>query len=108
MHHTLINARNDIDNFIKDSQKEYHNSLESNIDKLILLITKELHNVKLVFQKIEMPSSADEIYYFKNIKCHILAYIQYWNMIKELEIHKPGIKSKKLKQYYLDELIKIK
>lgn len=108
MHHTLVNARNDLVNSILASEKEYQKSLVSNIDKLIHLYTKELHSVKIIFQKIEKPSSEDEIYYFKNIKCHLLAYIYYWNMIKELEIHKPGIKSKKLKQYYLDELIKVK
>ncbi|HLQ99442.1 MAG TPA: RteC domain-containing protein [Sphingobacterium sp.] len=108
MQHTLSALTEDIVTYTKEIEENHRNDYSAVSDLSIHYISERLQWVKEKFEKDENISPQEEIFYFKSIKCHLLALMQYYLLVKNIENKKPPIKKKKIKKYYLKELYKIK
>lgn len=94
--------------FDLNTKKNSDTTDTSNIDALIHQISLQHQAAQKIFFDLKPPNIQSEIYYFKKIKSVLLGYIQFLTFVKDIELRKPPIKSKKLKDYYLVELSDLK
>lgn len=98
----------DITTYVKKLEEQYQHDSSQITEMAIHFISGRLEFVKEEFESLSGLSSEEEIFYFKNIKCHLLALIQYYYTVQKIEIKKPAIPLRKIKKYYLKALYKIK
>lgn len=98
----------DISTYSKNIETTYPDDYSMVSELSIKYISQHLMEAKEEFESRENVSPQEEVFYFKNIKCHLYAMMLYHLYIKDIEINKPPLKKKKLKKYYLKELFKIK
>lgn len=108
MNQTFHKINEDITSYVKNLEEQYQHDSSQITELAIQFISDRLEFVKKEFAAIKDISMEDEIFYFKNIKCHLLALIQYYHMVKKIELKKPGVPIRKIKKYYLKTLTKIK
>lgn len=98
----------DITTYVKKLEEQHRHDSSQITEMAIHFISGRLEFVKDKFENLNTLSPEDEIFYFKNIKCHLLALIQYYYTVQRIEIKKPAIPLRKIKKYYLKALYKIK
>lgn len=108
MNQTFTKINEDIIAYVKNLEIQYKHDNSQIIELAIDFVSKKLEHVKEQFETIQNITEEDEIFYFKNIKCHLLALLQYYSIIQKIETNKPAIPTRKIKKYYLKELYKIK
>lgn len=108
MNQTFHKINEDITSYIKNLEEKYQHDSSQITEMAIQFISGRLEFIKEKFESIQDLTAEDEIFYFKNIKCHLLALLQYYYMVQKIEIKKPAIPLKKIKKYYLKALYKIK
>lgn len=108
MNQTFHKINEDITSYVKNLEELYQHDSSQITEMSIQFISGRLEFVKEKFESIPDLSADDEIFYFKNIKCHLLALLQYYYMVQKIEIKKPAIPLRKIKKYYLKALYKIK
>ena len=108
MNQTFHKINEDITSYIKNLEEKYQHDSSQITEMAIQFISGRLEFVKEKFEAIPDLSADDEIFYFKNIKCHLLALLQYYYMVQKIEIKKPAIPLRKIKKYYLKALYRIK
>lgn len=102
----LINR--EVQNFIQELEQKRQEDQAQQIGMIIHHIAEKLELAKGKFEQQQGLSEQEEIYYFKHSKCHLLALLQYYHTLQEIEINKLPFPKKKIKQYYLEELYKVK
>lgn len=108
MNQTFIKINEDITTYVKQLEEQYQHDSSQIIEMAIRFVSAKLEKVKEQFESVPDISERDEIFYFKNIKCHLLALIQYYYMVQNIETKKPAIPIRKIKKYYLKQLWKTK
>ncbi len=108
MNQTFHKINEDITSYVKNLEEQYQHDSSQITEMSIQFISGRLEFVKEKFESIPDLSVDDEIFYFKNIKCHLLALLQYYYMVQKIEIKKPAIPLRKTKKYYLKALYKTK
>lgn len=108
MNQTFTKINEDITTYVKKLEEQYQHDSSQIIEMAIRFVSAKLEKVKEQFESLPHISEQDEIFYFKNIKCHLLALIQYYYMVQKIETKKPAIPIRKIKKYYLKALWKIK
>lgn len=108
MHQIILNINEEIVQKIKSIEKNFPQDYSKATEKCIVYVSKKLEEATIQFESNETLSPHNEIEYFKNIKCPMLALIQYYKLIQKVEMNKPALNKKKVKQYYLKKLYKIK
>ena len=109
MNKIIETAQQAVNAFFDYSLKRNNKSADtSNIDALIHQIGLQHQAAQKLFFDLNPPDIQDEVFYFKNVKSVLLGYIQCLTFVKDIELRKPPIKSKKLKDYYLFELSELK
>jgi len=108
MNETITNISEEINSYTRSIEERHQHDYSMITELSVKYIGGQLEAVKDQFELDEHLSHEDEIFYFKNIKCHLLALIQYYILIQKIELRKPPRSRKKLKKYYLRTLYKIK
>lgn len=108
MNETLLMINEEINNYIEAVEEQYRHDYSKISELSIQYISGRLEHVKEKFEHGRDISSQEEVFYFKHIKTHLLASIQYYALVQRIELKKPPRKKKKIKKYYLKELYKIK
>lgn len=103
---TAITER--INNYIRSIEEENQRDYSLIAELSIQYIGKQLVQVKKQYEYKDNLLLEDEIYYFKHIKTHLIALMQYYVMVQKIELQKPPKNKKKLKKFYLRKLHKIK
>ena len=108
MNTTLLTINEEIATYIEQIEIKYPNDYSKIAELAIQYISSRLEYAKQQFENNPDIDFKAEIFYFKYIKAHLLAFIQYYSLIQRIELKKPPIKKKQLKKYYLKALYKIK
>lgn len=108
MNETFSKITKEIDSYISNLEKEHKNDRSRIAEMAIYQISCKLAQVKQKFENDYSFLPGEEVFYFKNIKSHLMALLQYYNAVQKIEIRKPPLKKKLLKKYYLKELYKVK
>ncbi|MGJ1321521.1 RteC domain-containing protein [Sphingobacterium faecium] len=108
MNQTLLAITEEINVYIKNAEEDFQHDYSKITEMSIQYISKRLEEVKQKFEQSLEIDTDTEIFYFKHIKCHLLALIQYYSLVQKIELDKPPIKKKGVKKYYLNTLFKIK
>lgn len=108
MNETLLMINEEINNYIDAVEEQYQHDYSKISELSIQYISGRLERVKEKFEHGQDISSNEEVFYFKHIKTHLLASIQYYLLVQRIELKKPPRKKKNIKKYYLKELYKIK
>lgn len=108
MNQTLLAITEEINVYIKNAEEDFQHDYSKITEMSIQYISKRLEEVKQKFEQNLEITPDTEIFYFKHIKCHLLALIQYYSLVQKIELDKPPIKKKGVKKYYLKTLFKIK
>ncbi|KKX49191.1 hypothetical protein L950_0217010 [Sphingobacterium sp. IITKGP-BTPF85] len=108
MNQTLLAITEEINVYIKNAEEDFQHDYSKITEMSIQYISKRLEEVKQKFEQNLEIDPDTEIFYFKHIKCHLLALIQYYSLVQKIELDKPPIKKKGVKKYYLKTLFKIK
>lgn len=108
MHKTLLTINEEIKHYVANIEQANAHDYSKITELAIRYISDQLQVVKDRFEQDNSITPDEEIFYFKNIKCHLLALIQYYTLVQKIELKKPPLRKKKLKQYYLNTLYKIK
>lgn len=108
MNPTLLVLQNQTEQFVTTFINDYKLNIYKNLDKIAHATTLELNTSKETFLNLPNPTEEEEIFYFKKVKIPLLSVIQFCAYIRLIEQKKPGIKFKKLKNYYLQQLEIIK
>lgn len=108
MNNTLLTINEEINGYIESVEEQYQHDYSKISELSIQYISRRLEHVKEKFESGQNISSQEEVFYFKYIKTHLLASIQYYSLVQRIELKKPPRKRKKIKRYYLKELYKIK
>lgn len=108
MNKTITTISEEINSYIRSIEERHQQDYSTITELSVQYIGQKLENVKNQFELDEGISQEDEIFYFKNIKCRLLALIQYYILVQKIELRKPPRSRKKLKKYYLLKLYKIK
>lgn len=108
MDKTITTISEEINNYVRTIEERHQKDYSMITELSIQYIAQQLENVKSRFELDVDLSHEDEIFYFKNIKCHLLALTQYYLLVQKIELRKPPCTRKKLKQYYLRSNYKIK
>jgi len=98
----------EINNYIDAIEEKYGHDYSKISELSIQYISGRLERVKEKFEHGGDITSQEEVFYFKHIKTHLLASIQYYALAQRIELKKPPRKKKNIKKYYLKELYKIK
>ncbi len=104
MHKTLLTINEEIKCYIANVEQANAHDYSKITELAIRYISDRLQVVKDRFEQDKSITPNEEIFYFKNIKCHLLALIQYYTLVQKIELKKPPLRKKRLKQYYLDAL----
>lgn len=105
---TLLTINEEINAHIELVETEYQHDYSKIAELSIQYVSRRLEHVKEKFEREENIGSSEEIFYFKHIKAHLSALIQYYALVQRIELGKPPRKKRKLKTYYLKVLNKIK
>ncbi|QNL48940.1 RteC domain-containing protein [Olivibacter sp. SDN3] len=108
MHETLLAINEDIQDYAKKTEERYKNDYSKLSELSIQYISERLQWAKQKFEQNINLTADEEIFYFKHIKSHLLALIQYYALVQKVELKKPPLQKKKLKEYYLKALYKVK
>lgn len=108
MEQTLIRINEVIKTTIRNYEIEFRHDQNQFSQTIIQFLGAQLSIYKLKFEHMENISISDEIFYFKYVKCHLLALIQYYSMVQSIEMDKPPIEKSKIKSYYLKKLYRVK
>lgn len=108
MNQTLLAITEEINVYIKNAEENFQHDYSKITEMSIQYISKRLEEVKQKFENSLEINPDTEIFYFKHIKCHLLALIQYYSLVQKIELEKSPIKKKGIKKYYLKTLFKIK
>lgn len=108
MNQTLIAITEEINIYIKNAEEDFQHDYSKITEMSIQYISRRLEEVKQKFEISPEINPDTEIFYFKHIKCHLLALIQYYSLIQKIELDKPPVKKKAVKKYYLKTLFKLK
>lgn len=108
MNKTLLTINEEIKCYVADIEQANAHDYSKITELAIRYISDRLQVVKHRFEQDNSITPDEEIFYFKNIKCHLLALIQYYTFVQKIELKKPPLRKKKLKHYYLSTLYKIK
>lgn len=71
-------------------------------------LQKKFQEAKIRFKLQRKLTTEDEVYYAKNIKCYILAKINFYQKMYKILMNKPPSSKEELKHYYLKEHFKVK
>ncbi len=108
MHKTLLEVDDNIHIYIKKIELENPQDHYKVSQLAINYIASIIRELKGKFEVNAFLDVADEIFYFKNLKAHLLALKTYYTLIQRIEIEKPTAPKKKLKDYYLKALFDVK
>ncbi|MDH5827309.1 RteC domain-containing protein [Sphingobacterium faecium] len=108
MNQTLLAITEEINVYIKNAEENFQYDYSKITEMSIQYISKRLEEVKQKFENSLQINPNTEIFYFKHIKCHLLALIQYYSLVQEIELNKAPVKKKGIKKYYLKTLFKVK
>src|SRR5690606_31451737 len=97
MNKTLLIINEEINNYIDAVEEQYQHDYSKISELSIQYISGRLEHVKEKFEHGQNISSKEEVFYFKYIKTHLLASIQYYSLIQRIELKKPPRKTKKIK-----------
>lgn len=108
MNQTLLTINEEIDRYIDHIEKKHQHDYSKIAELSILYISDRLAHAKEKFQEDKDLCEEEEIFYFKHIKAHLLGFIQYYTMLRQIEMKKPCCSRKGIKKYYLSRLDKVK
>lgn len=86
---TLTRIKSEIHSFISSKSEEYKNDHYQFCEQTIKFISTILQHVKEKHDAAPFKSTNDEIFYFKHIKCYLLASIQHYEYLQNIEFEKP-------------------
>lgn len=108
MHKTIRTIKEEIQHYVATIEATHGHDYSTKTELAIRYISERLEYVKERFEEDRSITECEEIFYFKNIKAHLLALIQFYTLVQKIELRKPPLRKKKLKKYYLNELYKTK
>lgn len=108
MNTTLLTINEEITTYIGRIDNKNQHDYSKIAELATQYISQRLEYAKQQFENKQDIDPDEEIFYFKYIKSHLLALIQYYTLIQRIELRKPPVKKKQLKKYYLKELYKAK
>lgn len=74
----------------------------------LVKIDKDLRTIKQMVSGFIFENTADEIYFFKQVKPYFISRYIYYSMLLNMEVSKPRTGGKAMKKYYDQELEKLR
>jgi len=108
MKSTLLPINEEINAYLKHVETTYQHDYSKIAELSVQYVSRKLEEAKEKFEHRQDIGPEEEILYFKHIKAHLSALIQYYTLVQTIELRKPPRKKKKLKSYYLKALYKVK